>query len=195
MAKKVFILFPDGVGLRNFAFTKFKEIGEEKGFDITYWNNTIFSLEKELGYKEVIIKNTKIHPKTPTLSHARKRVELALSRKRENDNIYSTYRFPLQWDSIKKVAKSAFVKYHETFSATPRGWQRLMDQMQAAERSTERYQELKKQLEEHRPDIVFCTTQRSTQAIAPILAAQDIGIKTACWIYSWDNLPERYDDD
>ena len=187
---KVFILFPDGVGLRNFAFTKFKEVGEAQGFDITYWNNTIFSLEKELGYKEVKIENTKIHPKTPTLSHARKRVELALSRKREKDNVYRTYRFPLQWDSIKKALKSAFVKYHETFSATPKGWQRIMNQMQAAERSTVRYKELKAQLEEHRPDIVFCTTQRATQAIAPILAAKDLGIKTACWIYSWDNLPK-----
>jgi hypothetical protein len=43
---KVFILFPDGVGLRNFAFTRFKEIGEQQGFDITYWNNTIFPLKK-----------------------------------------------------------------------------------------------------------------------------------------------------
>ncbi len=171
---KVFILFPDGVGLRNFAFTKFKEVGEAQGFDITYWNNTIFSLEKELGYKEVKIENTRIHPKTPTLSHARKRVELALSRKREKDNVYPTYRFPLQWDSIKKALKSAFVKYHETFSATPKGWQRIMNQMQAAERSTVRYQELKAQLEEHRPDIVFCTTQRATQAIAPMLAAKDL---------------------
>ncbi|WP_396597053.1 UDP-glycosyltransferase [Dokdonia sp. R86516] len=187
---KVFILFPDGVGLRNFAFTKFKEVGEAQGFDITYWNNTIFSLEKELGYKEVKIENTKIHPKTPTLSHARKRVELALSRKREKDNVYPTYRFPLQWNSIKKALKSAFVKYHETFSATPKGWQRIMNQMQATERSTVRYNELKAQLEEHRPDIVFCTTQRATQAIAPILAAKDLGIKTACWIYSWDNLPK-----
>ena len=188
--QKVFILFPDGVGLRNFAFTKFKEIGEAQGFDITYWNNTIFSLEKELGYKEVVIKNTRINPKTPTLSHARKRVELALSRKRFNDPIYRTYRFPLPTNTLKNIAKSAFVKYHETFSASQKGWQRLMDKMKAAERSTERYQELKKQLEKHRPDLVFCTTQRATQAIAPILAAQDLGIKTACWIYSWDNLPK-----
>lgn len=187
---KVFILFPDGVGLRNFAFTKFKEVGEQKGFDITYWNNTVFSLEKELGYKEVVIQSTMIHPKTPTRNHARKRVELALSRKREKDNVYSTYRFPLRWNSLKRAAKSAFVKYHETFSATQKGWQSLLTKMQTAERSTKRYQELKAQLQEHSPDLVFCTTQRATQAIAPILAARDLGIKTACWIYSWDNLPK-----
>jgi hypothetical protein len=187
---KVFILFPDGVGLRNFAFTHFKEIGEQQGFDTTYWNNTIFSLQEELGYPELKIESTKIHPKTSVLNHARKRVELALSRKRTNDPVYDTYRFPLRWNSLKNTAKSVFVKFHETFSATPQGWQKLMDQINAAERSTLRYQEVKAQLEANQPDIIFCTTQRATQAIAPLLAAQDLGIKTACWIYSWDNLPK-----
>ncbi|GAK77400.1 hypothetical protein FP1254 [Nonlabens ulvanivorans] len=152
---KIFILFPDGVGLRNFAFTQFKEIGEQQGFDITYWNNTVFSLEKELGYPELKIESTRIHPKTPVINHARKRVELSLSRKRTKDNVYPTYRFPLRWNSIKNIAKSSFVKFHETFSATPKGWKRLMDDMNAAERSTQRYQEVKAQLEEHRPDLVF----------------------------------------
>jgi hypothetical protein len=187
---KIFVLLPDGVGLRNFAFTHFKEIGEQQGFDTTYWNNTIFSLQEELGYPELKIESTKIHPKTSVLNHARKRVELALSRKRTNDPVYDTYRFPLRWNSLKNTAKSVFVKFHETFSATPQGWQKLMDQMKAAERSTLRYQEVKAQLETKQPDIVFCTTQRATQAIAPLLAAQDLGIKTACWIYSWDNLPK-----
>jgi hypothetical protein len=96
----------------------------------------------------------------------------------------------LRWNNLKSILKSAFVRFHETFSATPKGWQKLMDQMNAAERSTARYQELKAQLVAHQPDLVFCTTQRATQAIAPLLAAQDLGIKTACWIYSWDNLPK-----
>lgn len=187
---KVFILFPDGVGLRNFAFTQFKEIGEQQGFDITYWNNTIFSLQEELGYPELKIESTKTHPKTTVLNHARKRVELALSRKRTQDQVYLTYRFPLRWNSLKNTAKSIFVKFQETFCATPKGWQRLMDQINAAERSTGRYQQLKAQLEKHQPKLVFCTTQRATQSIAPLLAAQDLGIKTACWIYSWDNLPK-----
>ena len=48
MSKKIFIFFPDGVGLRNFAFTNFKNLGEQQGFDITYWNNTLFSIKEEL---------------------------------------------------------------------------------------------------------------------------------------------------
>ena len=32
--KKTFILLPDGIGLRNFAFTNFHKLGLEKEFDI-----------------------------------------------------------------------------------------------------------------------------------------------------------------
>jgi hypothetical protein len=65
MSKKIFIFFPDGVGLRNFAFTQFKEIGEQRGNEILYWNNTMFPLNEELGYKELKIEEKKIHPLTP----------------------------------------------------------------------------------------------------------------------------------
>ena len=35
MKKKIFIFLPDGVGLRNFAFTRFNEIGKQKGYEIS----------------------------------------------------------------------------------------------------------------------------------------------------------------
>lgn len=190
MNSKVFILFPDGVGLRNFAFTKFKDIGEDLGFNVVYWNNSVFPLQEQLGYNEVIIENKSIHPKTAMLNRARKRVELAISKKKFKDNVYPTYRFPLNFKTPKAILKSLFVKYHERFSATPKGWQHIINAIYKAERSTQRYKDCKAQLQEHQPDLVLCTTQRSTQAIAPLLAAQDLGIKTVCWVYSWDNVPK-----
>jgi hypothetical protein len=58
------------------------------------------------------------------------------------------------------------------------------------ERSTEKYRYCKAQLEEHKPDLVFCTTQRATQSISGLLAAQDLGIPTLAFVYSWDNVPK-----
>lgn len=188
--KKIFILFPDGVGLRNFAFTQFKQVGEQQGFDIVYWNNSVFDLEAELGFPQVKIESNRIHKQTAVLSRARKRAELRWSQKRFQDPVYSTYTFPLNWKGPKNIIKSLVVKYHERFSSNAKGWQGLMDRIYANERATARYQECKKQLEAHKPDMVFCTTQRATQAIAPLLAAQDLGIPTSCWVYSWDNLPK-----
>lgn len=190
MPKKIFVLFPDGVGLRNFALTDFPKIGEARDWEVVYWNNTVFSLREEFGFNELTITSTSIHPKTSTLSRARKRVELALSRKRTKDPVYQTYRFPLKWKGLKTFAKSAYVLYQERFCATPKGLDNLWKQMAAAERSTSRYADCYNQLKEHTPDVVFSTTQRATLGIAPILAAQDLGIPTACWIYSWDNLPK-----
>jgi hypothetical protein len=45
-------------------------------------------------------------------------------------------------------------------------------------------------LEEHQPDLVFCTTQRATQSISALLAAKDLGIPTVAFVYSWDNVPK-----
>ena len=49
--KKVFVLLPDGVGLRNFAFTEFPDIGKREDFEVIYWNNTVKNIE-DLGLKE-----------------------------------------------------------------------------------------------------------------------------------------------
>ena len=96
---KVFVVFLNSFWLRNSACTRFKELGEEQGFDITYWNNTVFNLEQELGYPEMKIASTFTGLKKPVLNHTRKRVELALSRKRRNNPFYATYIFPLPCNS------------------------------------------------------------------------------------------------
>lgn len=41
-----------------------------------------------------------------------------------------------------------------------------------------------------RPDVVFCTHQRASRAVPAMLAARKLGIPTATFIYSWDNLPK-----
>jgi len=53
--KKIFLLLPDGVGLLNFAFTSFVEIGEQMGWEVVFWNQTGFELS-ELGLKEIKLK-------------------------------------------------------------------------------------------------------------------------------------------
>ncbi len=45
-------------------------------------------------------------------------------------------------------------------------------------------------LKKERPDVVFCTHQRASRAVPPLLAARELGIPTATFIYSWDNLPK-----
>ena len=190
MKKKVFVFFPDGIGLRNFAFTDFKSIGEQMDFDITYWNNTIFSLKDNLGFKEVKIEDHSVHPLLSLYSRARKRVELNVSRDKFNDIVYPTYKFPFNYKGFKNTFKSLFVKFLVGMYSSEKGVIKLRDKINKLERSTSKYKYCKTQLEAHKPDLVFCTTQRATQSISALLAAQDLGIPTVAFVYSWDNVPK-----
>ena len=190
MKKKVFVFFPDGVGLRNFAFTDFKTIGEKIGFDITYWNNTVFSLKDNLGFKEIKIEDHTAHPLLPIYSRARKHAELNVSRDKFNDNVYPTYKFPFNYNRLKSIFKSLYAKWLIGLYSSEKGVFKLRQKINKLERSTSKYKYCKSQLEIHKPDLVFCTTQRATQSISALLAAKDLGIPTIAFVYSWDNVPK-----
>ena len=190
MNKKVFVFFPDGVGLRNFAFTDFKKIGEEMGFDITYWNNTIFSLKDNLGFKELKIENHTNHKFLSIYSRARKRAELNVSKEKFNDLIYTTYKFPFNYKGLKNIFKSLYTKFLIGLYSSEKGISILRRKINKLERSTSKYIYCKEQLEAHKPDLVFCTTQRATESISALLAAKDLGIPTVAFVYSWDNVPK-----
>ncbi len=51
-------------------------------------------------------------------------------------------------------------------------------------------QQLRATLADEAPDVLFCTHQRSSRAAPLMQAARDLGIPTANFIYSWDNLPK-----
>jgi len=190
MRKKAFIFLPDGVGLRNFALTNFNEIGKAMGYEITYWNNTPFKIKEELGYNEVVIENHTLNPWTIVYTRARKRCELNVFDKKFKESVYNTYNFPQSYKGIKNVIKSLNVDFLVATKSTEKGVISIRERIKKLERLTSKYEDCKKQLQEHKPDIVFCTNPRPTQAIAPILAAQDLGIPTATFIFSWDNLPK-----
>ncbi|MCG9793888.1 CDP-glycerol glycerophosphotransferase family protein [Flavobacterium algicola] len=190
MNKKIFVFFPDGVGLRNFAFTQFKELGEQQGNQIVYWNNTVFSLQDELGYDEVKIENHKIHRLTPIYTRIRKHIELNVSQQKFSDDVYPTYKFPFSYKGVKNSLISVFSKIMIGLNSSEKGIVRIRKRINALERATDKYQYCKAQLLEHKPDLVFCTTQRASQSIGALLAAQDLGIPTLGFVYSWDNVPK-----
>lgn len=186
---KVFILLPDGVGLRNFAFSQFNQLGLNDNFDITYWNNTPFDLTN-LGFKEIKINNAKSHPLTDSYKNTRKHIELNLSIKNDNDTVYNDYRFPFSYKSIKPAFKNLLTQFLITTNSSPKGLERIREKIKKLERKTDHYNSCLHTLKKENPAIVFCTNQRPVLAIAPLLAAQELKIPTATFIFSWDNLPK-----
>lgn len=186
---KLFILLPDGVGLRNFAYSGFYEKSLAEGFDVTFWNNTAFDL-KILGYPEIRIQNVKLHPFTDIYKKAKVQVELNLNIKKANDMVYESYRFPFKYNTVKQAIKSNLLSLVTFLHSSEKGLLRIRKKINNQERKTAYYQECLATLKKERPALVFCTNQRHVTTIAPLLAAQDLGIPTIAFIYSWDNLPK-----
>ena len=182
---KIFILLPDGIGLRNYAFTNFFALGSALGYDLTFWNITAFDLKK-LGFREIKITHSELHPKTDLLKKAKALIELDITKKKTKDAIYDFYRHKLYFKSVKDVVKSVIIKTLEhTYS-----FSKIRKSLQAHERKTKYYHDCLETLKAEKPELVFCTNHRTTKALAPIAAAKDLGIPTATFIFSWDNLPK-----
>ncbi|HEY0092070.1 MAG TPA: UDP-glycosyltransferase, partial [Flavobacterium sp.] len=187
--KKIYILLPDGIGLRNFAYTSFYSLGKEKGYDITFWNHSAFDLSK-IGFDQIMIKDAQLHPLTILLKTAKQRIELNQNLKSSGDAVFSTYLFQLNFKGYKNVIKSALVSWFEFRYGSASGLRKLNRKLQQKERSTKYYCDCVKTLKAEKPAFIFCTNQRTSQAIAPLAAAKDLGIPTATFIFSWDNLPK-----
>jgi hypothetical protein len=187
--KKIFILLPDGIGLRNFAYSNFNKIGIETGFDAVYWNNTPFDLYG-LGFQEIRIQYAKPHVISDIFKNAQKQIELSLSTKKTKDSAYETYNFPFSYRNIKDATKSIAIQMLAFMYSSEEGLQKLRACMKNKERKTLYYRQSLETLKKEKPSLVFCTNQRPLLAVAPLLAAQDLGIPTATFIFSWDNLPK-----
>lgn len=186
---KIFILLPDGVGLRNFAYTNFYSMGKKLGFDLTYWNNTPFDLTS-LGFQEIKIENNKNFWLTVFYKNARTQIELTLFEKRFKDSTYNSYRFPFASKTLKQKIKTFFTKCIIKYYNSETKLEILKRKINRFETQTAYYDDCVKTLKREKPAFVFCTNQRPITAIAPIQAAKKLGIPTGTFIFSWDNLPK-----
>jgi hypothetical protein len=77
-------------------------------------------------------------------------------------------------------------------AAASRGGIALLDQWhhRVAERAptVAHYRRL---FQELRPSVLFSSNQRAPEIVAPVLAARSLGIPTASFIFSWDNLTSK----
>jgi hypothetical protein len=187
--KKIFILLPDGVGLRNFAFTEFYKKGKAKGMDLVFWNNTPFDLAI-VGYEEIKLKQNGSGIFLEVLKSARKEIELNCNIQRSDDTVYDSYRFPSSYATFKSSTKSYIIRSLIQLFDSEKGLKKLRNLIKKTERKTKFYSESYELLKIQKPALVFCTNQRISLAIAPLLAAQDLKIPTVTFIFSWDNLPK-----
>ena len=143
--KKIFILLPDGVGLRNFAFTSFVEIGEQMGWEVVFWNQIPFDL-KELGYKEIKLTG-KPRSMTDLLKRAKINTTLDYFEEKFNDPVYKTYKFPPSRKGLKAKIKNALVDQMTTTYRGEKGLEKLRLRLKESERKSPFYQHCKEVLD------------------------------------------------
>lgn len=189
MKKKILIFLPDGVGLRNFAFTDFyKKMSLEN--DVVFLNNTGFPLKEKLDIEEIKISNLKTHFLTDLLKSAKITIELKLNYKKYRDKAYLSYIFPKRNKSLKQFFKNSLINVFIKYYYSEKGLIKIEKLINKLERSTETYNASFTLLKKEKPDFIFCTNQRPIIAFSTILAAKDLKIPTASFIFSWDNLPK-----
>lgn len=186
--KKIFILLPDGIGLKNFAYTSFIQKGEQLGWDVIFWNQTPFNLS-EMGLKELKLEG---RPRAATDLLKRTKIIAELDHYSQifNDDVYQSYKFPSSNNSIKTKLKNVIINQLTRIYRGRSGLRKLRILLKSSERRSSYYKDCLEVLKREKPDFVFCTNQRPVSAISPLTAAQDLGIQTGTFIFSWDNLPK-----
>ena len=179
---KVHILLPDGIGLRNFIYTDFLEHG-----NTTLWTPLDY-LDK--SFPQIRLPAYVSAKSTDVLKSALIKARILFNYKRTGNPAFLSYIFPSSSKNFKTKVKQTLIDLLAKTHASTKGVARLQHHYQKSLRQSSYYRQCRQQLETEMPSFVFCTHQRMVNAAAPILAAQDLGIPTGTFIFSWDNLPK-----
>lgn len=188
---KIMLLFPDGVGIRNYLYSDvFK--GLEK--DLTLWHtfddNTIQAVKKITK----IEKAYKIPLYNETLKEKFLRELICFSRLQHNAKLVKNPTILSNWKTNHKNLKNKiFYKIIENCSRLITNYKhiiKLEKHYQSTIRKTSFFKEVKTIFKEVKPTQLFCSHQRGVQCAPIFAAASDLGIKSTTVIYSWDNLPK-----
>ena len=188
---KIVLLFPDGVGIRNYLYSDvFK--GMEKELVLFH----AFDAKTEQAVKDITaIQNTLSIPKyTESLTEKFLRELICLARLKHNAKTVDNPTILTNWKSNHKgIFKTLFYKSIELASHLFTSYERILKLekwYQKAIRNTNFYKEVREILVAIAPEKLFCSHQRGVQCAPIFAAAQDLGIETITVIYSWDNLPK-----
>src|SRR5437879_3425625 len=186
---KSLLLVPDGVGIRNFLCSRFVDLLARDG-EVVIWHATPKPALPELrngavtwaplplfreGIPERILRRAKVYGQLYGWPDPGSDIMLRWMRPggRLLNRVVGHASQLAGWVCSSPAGLVTLEKLHAA----------------ASERSA--YMKLfEDELARQAPDLVFCTHQRASRAVPAMLAARRLGIPTATFIYSWDNLPK-----
>mgnify|MGYP005989499341 CR=1 FL=1 len=185
----IFLLIQAGYSAKNFILSGF--LNQEKA-KVTLWSDQNYLKKYNINNELVLLPKHTYNRKVNFFKKLKNKSELSYFSKRFKNKNYFSYLSKIEnkKTSLKVKIIDRITSLLSIFYSSEKGIQNLDSPFFKVIRKTNYYKACKKQLEAKKPTIVFCTHQRATAAIAPILAAQDLGIRTICFIHSWDNIPK-----
>lgn len=188
---KILLLFPDGVGIRNYLYTDVFDTTQE---DLVLFHNFDDKTAKEIADITNIKESLKIPKYVETIKEKFLRELICLSRLKNNAKLTQNDSIITNWNTNHKNIKNKL--FYKIVGLSAKGItkygqiEKLENHYQKAIRSTAFYKEIKEIIKKINPNELFCSHQRGIQCATIFAAATDLKIKTKTVIYSWDNLPK-----
>jgi hypothetical protein len=189
---KVITIVPDGVGVRNFVFGPLLDLLSAHA-DVTAWHalpeRVAESLQAETNGRARWTPLPTFREGIPerVLRRAKVYAQLYWQKEPGLDLVLKMLRPAGRWLDIATGQAARAAGY---LGASAQGNERI-DRWHAWFTARAPYLErFVEFLEAEKPDCLFCTHQRASSAVPAMVAAQKLGIPTATFIYSWDNLPK-----
>jgi hypothetical protein len=181
---RVAMLVPDGVGIRNFVLGPFLTMAERQAeIHIFHLVEDAVLPEYSAGHEASQWRRLPGLQETPLLYLLRNTLADAHRYWMDNGPAWMDLKRPIRGSWRTRMAREA-ARWLARMAASP---ERMMflDRVQvAAMSSAPETAHFRKIFGKIRPDVVFCTHQRPTQVVAPVLAAQEMGIPTATFIFT-----------
>ena len=188
---KILLLFPDGVGIRNYLYSNvFNHLEEDLVLFHNFDPETINAIQQNILLKEEMT----IPDYRESVKEKFLRELICLSRLYYNNSKVNNPTLLKNWNwNQKTFYKKIFYKTIEFLAPLLKQYSSILNlekRYQKAIRTNSFYKEIKDILKKTQPSVVFCSHQRALKAAPIFAAAEDLGIKTTTVIYSWDNLPK-----
>jgi len=184
----IFLLVQSGYSAKNFVLSGFVEQDIVK---VTFWSDQDYIKQYQIKNEFVKLPLHTYVWKLNFIQKVKTKAEIFFNSKIFKNSSYKFYLLGItKTKSVKSVIKDALTTGIAHFFANKKGIEYLDKPYYKVIRKTDYYRKCKEQLLKHKPTIVFCTHQRASSGVAPVLAARDLGIRTVCFIHSWDNIPK-----
>lgn len=184
---KVVLVVPDGVGIRNFLYTRFLDLLSSEA-EVVAWHvlpEHVLATQEGRAVRFEPLPYVREGLAARVLRQAKIYAQLHWRHEEDAAEVLLRFRRPSGGTLSRAVGHAAhllgrLVPTPDGAAWLDRSHAKLAGDLAAFEAF----------LREERPDVVFCTHQRASRAVPALLAARRLGIPTATFIYSWDNLPK-----